>query len=720
MSVLRGSIKSLILIARQMGVHIGPNDIPENFSTLERELNLDEMKILASSFGLKARSSTIDTESLIKFLKKKQQILRLTNGRYIVALRIIEREGKKVLLFLDTGKNDPKPQQIDLSELQKGWSGNILLLKTKLKLFEETSDLSISWLFGETLRNKSVMGQVLIVALILNIFAVIPAVFMMLVLDKVVNYEAYSTLYVITSGVVIAYIFNGILSYLKSFLLDFLSQKVEAKLSIKAFEKLLSLPMRRFNKESISFSRFTSQISQIKNLLTQKVFSTALDSVSLIVFVPILFFYSPTLFGVVVLFSILGALSSMYLSKRQRQASQAMNKADKSRQDFINVTVNGIENVKGLALEPGLKDAWRNIEAGYIVASENYQKRNAILNSVTSTINQLMTAMVIFVGVHLVFSGGLSAGILVGFNMLASRVSKPIIDLVTLKTEVSKLLQSIKIVSSIIDGNSETSIRGQKPQLMGQITLKNVDFSYDDETKVLKNINLNVNPRQIIGVTGKSGCGKSSLTKLLVGLYRPQGGMISYDNTDLRLLDLSHVRSQVSLVDDKSYFFPGSIRENIARPMPNSSMDRIIWAAKKVSAHEEIENFVEGYETELEENAENISTGLRQKLQIARALIRNPRILILDDAISGFDIDSEIKLYDSLSDISVGRTVIIVSNRLWHLKICNKIFVLNGGEIIQDGSFENLSTSNGFFKESLEKQLNILDNNRLGKLKKVI
>ena len=290
MSVLRGSIKSLILIARQMGVHIGPNDIPENFSTLERELNLDEMKILASSFGFKAKSSTIDTESLIKFLKKKQQILRLTNGRYIVALRIIEREGKKVLLFLDTGKNDPKPQQIDLSELQKGWSGNILLLKTKLKLFEETSDLSISWLFGETLRNKSVMGQVLIVALILNIFAVIPAVFMMLVLDKVVNYEAYSTLYVITSGVVIAYIFNGILSYLKSFLLDFLSQKVEAKLSVKAFEKLISLPMRRFNKESISFSRFTSQISQIKNLLTQKVFSTALDSISLIVFVPILFF----------------------------------------------------------------------------------------------------------------------------------------------------------------------------------------------------------------------------------------------------------------------------------------------------------------------------------------------------------------------------------------------------------------------------------------------
>ena len=195
---------------------------------------------------------------------KKQQILRLTNGRYIIALRYIERDGIKNILFLDTARTDPKPQQIELSELQKGWSGDIILLKTKLKLFEEANELSLSWLFGETLRNRSVISQVLIVALILNIFAVVPAVFMMLVLDKVVNYEAYSTLYVITTGVIVAYVFNGILSYLKSFLLDFLSQKVEAKLSIKAFEKLISLPMRRFNNESQVFSRFTSQISQIK------------------------------------------------------------------------------------------------------------------------------------------------------------------------------------------------------------------------------------------------------------------------------------------------------------------------------------------------------------------------------------------------------------------------------------------------------------------------
>ena len=184
--------------------------------------------------------------------------------------------------------------------------------------------------------------------------------------------------------------------------------------------------------------------------------------------------------------------------------------------------------------------------------------------------------------------------------------------------------------------------------------------------------------------------------------------MISYDNSDLRLLDLSHLRSQVSLVDDSSYFFPGTIRENIARPMPNSSMDRIIWASKKVSAHEEIENFVEGYETVLEENAANLSTGMRQKLQIARALIRNPRILIFDDAISGFDVDSEIKLYDALEDIAVGRTVIIVSSRLWHLRLCNKIFVLEKSTISQEGGFEELLNQSGFFRDTYYKQIDML------------
>ncbi|MFL2663119.1 MAG: peptidase domain-containing ABC transporter [Alphaproteobacteria bacterium] len=709
MQAMRGSQKSLILVARQLGIHIGPNDIPERFKNDERELSPKEMCELAHSFNLKAKSTKITDNELIKLLTKKQQILRLQNGRYVIALRVIDsKDDDKSILFLDTGVTTPKPQQISIKELKKGWDGQVILLKARLKAFEEQSELKLSWLIGESLRNRSVMVQVVIVALILNIFAVVPAVFMMLVLDKVVNYEAYSTLYVITSGVIVAYLFNGILGFLRAYLLDFLSQKVEAKLSVRVFEKLISLPMQRFHRESANFLRFTSQISVIKNTLTQKIFSTALDSVSLLVFIPILFFYSPVLFMVVFSFSILGAIASIIYSKRQRDSMGKVSKAEAKRQEFISVSVNGIENVKGLALEPTLKEQWRELEANFIIASEDMQKKSATLNNISSTINQLMTAMVIFVGVHLVFSGSLSAGILVGFNMLASRVSRPIIDLVTLKTEISKLVQSLQLVSGIVDANTETTARGQKPQLMGQISFRNVEFGYDDNTKILKDVDLEINPRQVIGLTGKSGCGKSTIAKLIQGLYRPQSGIVALDNVDLRLLDLSHIRSQVSLVGSESYFFPGTIRESISRAAPNSSMDKITWAAKKVYAHDEIESFPDGYETFLEENATNLSTGLRQKLAIARALIRNPRVIILDDAITGFDVDSEIKLYDALSDIALGRTVIIVSNRLWHLRICNKIFVLDNGVITQQGSFEELKSLKGFFGETFNKQISVL------------
>ena len=710
MQAMRGSQKSIILVARQLGIHIGPNDIPERFQIDDRELKPSEMCELAQSFDLKAKATKIKDDELLKLLLKKQQILRLKNGRYIIALRAItgENSDDKSILCLDTGVSNPKAQQINLKELKKGWDGEVILLKAKLKKFEEESELTLSWLIGETLRNKSVMFQVIIVALILNIFAVIPAVFMMLVLDKVVNYEAYSTLYVITSGVVVAYIFNGILGYLRSYLLDFFAQKVEAKLSVKAFEKLIALPMQRFHKESATFLRFTGQVSQVKTLLTQKVFGTALDSISLLVFIPILFFYSPLLFIVVFSFSIFGALASMYYSKKQRDTLISQSKADSKRQEFVSVSVNGIENVKGLALEPNLKDKWMDLEANYIIANENMQKQTAVLRNITSTINQLMTAMVIFVGVHLVFAGSLSAGILVGFNMLAGRVSGPIIALVTIKTDIEKLVQSLKTISGIVDANSETTVRGQKPQLMGQVSFKNVEFGYDDNTKILKDVDIEINPRQIVGITGKSGCGKSTIAKLIQGLYRPQAGIVALDNIDLRLLDLSHVRSQVSLVGTDSYFFPGTIRETIASAMPNCSMDRITWASKKVFAHDEIESYPDGYETYLEENATNLSTGLRQKLAIARALIRNPRILILDDAFTGFDVDSEIKLYDALSDIALGRTIVIVSNRVWHLRLCNKIFVLDGGKISQEGSFEDLKNSRGYFGETYIKQMSIL------------
>ena len=709
---MRSGLKAFILVSRQFGVNVGANDIPESYKTDDREVSLRELAALAQKFGLKAKAGKVGEAQLAKLLSKRQQLLRLDNNRYIIALRYTkEKDGSDTLLVLDPSQAGSKPQNIDLSEVKKVWRGQILLLKKKLNLSDENQEFSTSWLIGELLRNKVVIFQAVVVGLLINVLALVPAVFMMIVLDKVVNYQAYSTLYVITCGVLFAYIINGFLGYIRSFMLDFLGQKIDAKLSIRAFDTLLTLPMQRFNRDPAGLQRMPQQVGQIKSILTQRIFPTILDAISLFVFVPILFLYSPILFFIVLGFALGGAALTILSSNRHRRALGLSSRHDRKRQDLLAVVVNGIENVKGLALEPSLREVWRDAEAEYLLSNEKTQQLLAVQSNIQSTMQQLMTAAVIFVGVHLVFAGSVSAGVLVGFNMLASRVSRPITQLVTLSSEFSRLSQAIKSLASVINASPETSVRGQKPQLAGGIELKNIGFEYEADVPILCDFNMAIAPRQIVGLTGKSGCGKSTVAKLIQGLYRPQTGSVLLDNADLRLMDLSHVRSQVSLVSSESYFFQGTILENLRRPMPNAPMERVRWATQKVGVHRDIEKMPQSYETELEENASNLSTGIRQKLAIARALMRNPRILILDDAFSGFDVESEIHLFETLADISVGRTIVVISNRLWHLQLSNKIFVLNEGKIEQSGSIEELRKIPGFFKDSYDRQLRVMASN---------
>ena len=709
---MRSGLKAFILVSRQFGVNVGANDIPESYKTEDREVSLRELAALAQKFGLKAKAGKVGEAQLAKLLSKRQQLLRLDNNRYIIALRYTkEKDGSDTLLVLDPSQAGSKPQNIDLSEVKKVWRGQILLLKKKLNLSDENQEFSTSWLIGELLRNKVVIFQAVVVGLLINVLALVPAVFMMIVLDKVVNYQAYSTLYVITCGVLFAYIINGFLGYIRSFMLDFLGQKIDAKLSIRAFDTLLTLPMQRFNRDPAGLQRMPQQVGQIKSILTQRIFPTILDAISLFVFVPILFLYSPILFFIVLGFALGGAALTIFASNRHRRALGLSSRHDRKRQDLLAVVVNGIENVKGLALEPSLREVWRDAEAEYLLSNEKTQQLLAVQSNIQSTMQQLMTAAVIFVGVHLVFAGSVSAGVLVGFNMLASRVSRPITQLVTLSSEFSRLSQAIRSLASVINASPETSVRGQKPQLAGGIELKNIGFEYEADVPILCDFNMAIAPRQIVGLTGKSGCGKSTVAKLIQGLYRPQTGSVLLDNADLRLMDLSHVRSQVSLVSSESYFFQGTILENLRRPMPNAPMERVRWATQKVGVHQDIEKMPQSYETELEENASNLSTGIRQKLAIARALMRNPRILILDDAFSGFDVESEIHLFETLADISVGRTIVVISNRLWHLQLSNKIFVLNEGKIEQSGSIEELRKIPGFFKDSYDRQLRVMASN---------
>ncbi|MDP6927558.1 MAG: ABC transporter transmembrane domain-containing protein, partial [Rhodospirillales bacterium] len=408
----------------------------------------------------------------------------------------------------------------------------------------------------------------------------------MIVLDKVVNYQSQSTLYVIAGGVLVAYIFNGIFGYLRQYLILFATSKVDVRVNGQVFSKLLDLPLSFFQERSISdLVKTVQQTNTLRQVLTGKFFAAILDSTALVIFIPILFMYSPLLCAVVFVFAILISANVAIASRVQKDKMKSAAAADSEKQLVLMNSVSGIETVKSLALEPVQKHEWQDAAAHQIIANLELGKANAVTSQISATLQQMMTVAVIFIGVQLVFSGELSAGVLIGANMLAGRITGPLVQLVSLAIDMEKVSIAVKTLASVMNTRGESGRRGLVPDILGGIEFKDVSFTYEDGTKALDGVTFNILPRQKIGLVGRSGAGKTTIARHIQGTLRPDEGMITVDGEDLRSVDIGHFRMNVAVVNQDACLFKGSIRSNILKPSPGSTMAQVLWASKMVGLH---------------------------------------------------------------------------------------------------------------------------------------
>ena len=315
--------------------------------------------------------------------------------------------------------------------------------------------------------------------------------------------------------------------------------------------------------------------------------------------------------------------------------------------------------------------------------------------------------------VSLVFNREMTVGALIAFNMLASRVTTPLIQLVSLINEYQQIGLSLKMLANIMDTKPERALgaRGLTPPIAGKIELEDVSFRYTENGEyALKNIDLSINPGEILGIVGRSGSGKSTLTRLIQGLYPLQQGVLRIDGYDQRELDLPHLRGSIGVVLQESFMFKGSVRQNIMLARPNATFEEVVAISKLAGADEFIQRLPQGYDTELTENASNLSGGQRQRLAIARALLTKPRILIFDEATSALDAESEAIVQDNLIRMAHSRTVLIVSHRLSMLAAAHRIVVLDRGAIVGLGTHQELIGACPLYKELWDKQHRHLEN----------
>ncbi|WP_176015286.1 peptidase domain-containing ABC transporter [Victivallis sp. Marseille-Q1083] len=655
---------------------IGEADIGDRL--MARILNDQQMKCKAVKLPWKKLFHLGDAFPLIALKKNGGSLI-------VCGVRRSEKDGDQLVVVDPANKAEQGGTHFqfwDREQYEENCAGRGWLIKRVYSLSSEEQPFGLRWFIPEFLKLKGVFGQIILAVLMINAIALVTPLFFQIVVDKVLVNETYDTLNVLGVAIILALAFNCGMEFLRSYLLLFATNKIDISTATKTFRHLMRLPIDFFEKvPSGVLLKHMQQTEKIRGFLSGNLFFTVLELLSLVVFVPFLWLYSPPLTGVVLGFALVMALVIALLIKPFQHRLHELYQAEGKRQSRLVESIHGIRTVKSLALEPVEEKAWDDTTAYSINAYFSVGKISITARAISQFLETTMTVTVIWLGALSVFNHTMSIGALIAFQMLSGRVTGPLVKLVSLIHEYQQVALSVRMLGVVMNSRPEPAGGGVRNALKGKVEFDNVTFQYTpDGPQVIRNFSLEINPGTVIGIVGRSGSGKTTLTKLLQGLYPVQQGLVKLDGIDLREIDKAHLRSSIGVVLQENYFFSGTVRENICLTKKSASLEEIIYAAKLAGADEFIQRLQKGYDTYLEENASNLSGGQKQRLAIARALLTNPPILIFDEATSALDPESEEVIQNNLNAISRGRTVLIISHRLSIVSGADRILVLENGE----------------------------------------
>jgi ATP-binding cassette, subfamily B, bacterial HlyB/CyaB len=685
----------LASVARHHGIELAVEHLRHTYAIADGPIPDALLLRMAREAGLRARLARLTWDKLAQLDQAYPALARLANGNWVVVAAVGKNAaGEEAVEVLDPLAERAEPLVVKKAIFCTNWGGEVVLLKRSRASHDMPRPFGFRWFVPELLRQRRLFGEVAVAALMLYALGLVVPIFFQLVIDKVLVHESFTTLYVLAIGVAIALVFDAVFTFLRRYLLLYATNKIDIRIATRTFAHLLGLPISFFERISAGvLVKHMQQASRVREFLTGRLFLTALDAISLLVFLPVLFLYSAKLTLLVLGVAAAIAVVIAVLVGPFRRRLYALYQAEAARQGLLVESVHGMRTVKSLAIEPLQRRVWDDRSAQTVAMRFRVEKISATAQSVTGLLEKLMSVAIIGFGALDVFNGTMTVGALVAFNMLAGRVSGPLVQIVTMVHEYQEIALAVKMLGEVMNQRPERDDArpGLRPELTGEIEFENVTFRYGPEgAPALDDISFVIPAGSIFGIVGRSGSGKTTLTRLIQGLYPIQQGLVRIDGSDARELDLVHLRVGIGVVLQDNFLFRGTVRDNIACVKPDASFEQVAQAARMAGAEEFIERLPRGYDTTLEENAENLSGGQKQRLAIARALITDPRLLIFDEATSALDPESEAIIRHNLRRIAAGRTVIIVSHRLSMLADAEAILVLDRGRIADIGRHEQL------------------------------
>ncbi|ABC32765.1 ABC-type bacteriocin/lantibiotic exporters, contain an N-terminal double-glycine peptidase domain [Hahella chejuensis KCTC 2396] len=687
-------LAALVMLARFHQVAADPAQIQHHFGTHENAFTEQALIRASRHLKLKAKAFTSSWEKLAHIALPA--IAATQDGHYVVLARAAE---DKVLIQDPAGQG---PQTLSKEEFMERWSGRLILITKRSVLPGMSGKFDISWFIPAILKYKSLLRDVIIASFFIQLFALITPLFFQVIIDKVLVHKGLTTLDVLAFGLIVLSIFDVVLNGLRNYVFSHTTNRVDVTLGSKLYHHLIHLPISYFLMRQVGNTvARVRELDTIRNFITSSALTLVIDLFFTIVFFVVMYFYSPTLTWVV-----LGSIPfyvalSVYITPILRNRLDEKFKRGAENQAFLTESVSGMETVKAMAVEPQMQRRWEENLAAYVAASFKANNLGNIASQSAQLINKIVTVLILWIGATLVMQNELSIGQLIAFNMIAGRVSGPILKLVQLWQDFQQAGISIARLGDILNTPTEPGHNPNRTtlqQIQGQVSLENVSFRYSpDQPHILRNLSLDVKPGEVIGIVGRSGSGKSTLTKLVQRLYVPEAGRVLVDGVDLAQMEPAWLRRQVGVVLQENRLFNRSVKDNIALVDPSLPMERVIQAAKLAGAHEFIVQLPQGYDTIVGEQGASLSGGQRQRIAIARALICNPRILIFDEATSALDYESERVIQENMRHMCRGRTVFIIAHRLSTVRQADRIIVVDKGEIVESGNHDQLLQQGGYY-----------------------
>ncbi len=621
-------------------------------------------------------------------------ILILHGNKACVLLGRDDSEHWRVLLP-ETGQG---AVTLSTEALQSRYSGVVLFARPHFRFDERTPEVkptrSGHWFWGPVLAQRFVYRDVLWAALLINLFALAFPIFSMNVYDRVVPNHATETLWVLAIGVTLVLCSDLFIRLLRSHFVDEASARIDVQISASLMERVLGMRLENRPQSVGSFAANLRGFEQVRDFIASSTVTALIDLPFALLFVVVMAWISPWLVLPVIGVFVLILVSGYVFQHRLHELSQSSYQAAAQRNATLIESLTGIETIKSQGAESLIQSRWERANQYLSALNVKMRSMSATAMYSTATLQQFVSVCVILIGVYLISERQLTMGGMIAATMLAGRALAPagqIVGLLMQYQGARTAMTSLEQIMAQPVERPEGSHFIQRPEFKGEIEFRHVSFAYPGQQgHSLDDVSFKINPGERVALIGKVGSGKTTLQKLIMGLYQPSSGAILFDGIDMRQLDPADVRRNLGCVSQDITLFYGSLRENITFGMPHARDDAIVAAADVAGLSEFVQRHPQGFDMPVGERGELLSGGQRQGVGIARAVLHNAPLLLLDEPTSAMDFSTEALVTQRMQAFTEGKTVVLVTHRTSMLSFVDRVIVVDQGKIVADGPRERI------------------------------